>query len=267
MKLISFDGGFGRVTGEYVIPMGNDLVAYLGGEHAVETGPPQRLSELRLQAPIPRPEKIIGVGLNYRDHAVESRQPIPDEPILFAKHSNAILSPGASIRIPLAARDMVDFEAELAVVIGRVGHRLSVANALDYVAGYTCANDVTSRDLQIANGQWFRGKSADTYLPLGPSLVTADEIPDPQTLAVSCAVNGQVMQESNTAHMIFSVAQLLSFISQTVTLVPGDVICTGTPPGVGFARTPPRFLRAGDEVTISIQGIGELTNSVADEEA
>ena len=264
MKLVSFSGGFGRVVGDSVVPMGPDLIAYLSGA-APEDGQPRPLSGLRLQVPIPRPEKIICVGLNYRDHAAESGQAVPDEPILFAKYNTSLLAPGAPIRLPRVAPDQVDYEAELAVVIGAAANRVSVARALEHVAGYTCANDVSARDLQTRGGQWLRGKAVDTFLPLGPWLVTADEIAAPQELPIRCVVNGHVVQDSNTSQMVFGLAELVSFISQSITLVPGDIICTGTPSGVGFGRKPPRYLRPGDQVTVSIGGIGELTNPVENE--
>lgn len=261
MRLVSFDGGFGRVEGDSVIPMGSDLVAYLRGERP-EAGPPRPLASVRLAAPVSRPEKIICVGLNYRDHAAESGQPVPEEPVLFSKFCNSLIGPGAPIRLPSAAPMLVDYEAELAFVIGRTARRVSTSTALEYVAGYTCANDVSARDLQTRGGQWLHGKAVDTFLPLGPWLVTSDEIVDPQKLRIRCSINGEVLQDSSTKEMVFGVAELVSFISQTITLSPGDVISTGTPPGVGAARKPPRYLKAGDNVTVSIEGIGDLTNPV-----
>lgn len=261
MRLVSFDGGFGRLEGDSVIPMGYDLVAYLSSGEAKD-GHPTALAEVRFAAPITRPEKIICVGLNYRDHAAESGQPVPEVPVLFAKFRNSLIGPGDPIRLPMAAPSLVDYEAELAVVIGRPARRVSTSTALEYVAGYTCANDVSARDLQMRGGQWLRGKAVDTFLPLGPWLVTSDEVADPQKLRIRCSINGEVLQDSSTKEMVFGVAELVSFISQTITLSPGDVILTGTPPGVGTARKPPRYLKAGDRVTVSIEGIGELTNPV-----
>jgi 2,4-diketo-3-deoxy-L-fuconate hydrolase len=264
MKLVSFEGGFGRIEGDSVVPLGPDLLAYIGGVRPVE-GQPRALSGLRLLAPVTKPEKIVCVGLNYRDHAAESGQPVPEEPVLFAKYRNSLVGPGGSIKLPRAAPDRVDYEAELAVVIGRSAARVPASRALEHVAGYTCANDVSARDLQARGGQWVRGKAIDSFLPLGPWLVTPDEIGDPQRLRIRCTINGEVLQDSNTQQMVFGVAELISFISQTITLSPGDVIITGTPPGVGAARKPPRFLRAGDDVTVTIEGIGDLTNPVEDE--
>lgn len=260
MKLVSFAGGFGRVEDDDVIPMGADLLAWLAGAPALESAATP-LGSLRLRAPVPRPGKVIGIGLNYRDHAEETGQPVPDEPILFAKFANSVIGPGEPIVVPAAAR-RPDYEAELGVVIGRTARGVSVGNALDHVAGYLCCNDVSARDLQQATSQWLRGKAIDTFLPCGPWLVTADEVPDPQALGIRCLLNGEVMQDSTTAQMVFGVAELVSSISQTCTLEPGDLIATGTPPGVGFARTPPVWLHDGDEVTVEIGGLGTLTNPV-----
>lgn len=261
MRLVSFEGGFGRIEGSDIVPMGTDLVSYLAGAAATESS---RLpvKTVRQVPVIPNPAKIICVGLNYRDHAAESDQPSPEHPILFAKFPNSLIGPGDDIQLPAIAPERVDYEAELGVVIGTTASRIAVADALTCVAGYMCANDVSARDLQFQSSQWLRGKAVDSFLPIGPWLVTRDEISDPQDLHIECLVNGELLQDSNTRQMIFGVAELVSSISQTVTLGPGDIICTGTPSGVGAARKPPRFLVAGDEVTIRIEGIGELTNRV-----
>ncbi len=260
MKLVSFEGGFGRVENDEVIHMGPDLVTYLlTGES--NDGARLPLVDVPLLAPVPRPGKVLGIGLNYRDHAEESGQPIPTEPIVFAKFANSVIGPGAAIVIPPATQQP-DYEAELGVVIGRSGHEVPQSEALSYVAGYTCMNDVSARDLQFVSSQWTLGKAIDTFLPCGPWLVTADEIPDPQHLAIRCVLNAVAMQDSNTEQMVFGVAELVSYLSRTMTLEPGDLIATGTPPGVGFARKPPVWLRDGDEVTIEIEGIGSLTNPV-----
>lgn len=207
------------------------------------------------------PGKIVCVGLNYRDHAIESGMDIPTTPILFAKFSNTLIGHNDPIVLP-AWSSQVDYEAELAVVIGTRAAKVSVDDALGFVRGYTCANDVSARDLQFSDGQWLRGKSLDTFCPLGPTVIPADQIPDPQALSITCRVNGEVLQDSNTKQMIFGVAELISFISQGITLEPGDVILTGTPVGVGFARTPPVFLKEGDVVEIEIERIGILSNPV-----
>ena len=211
------------------------------------------------------PAAILCTGLNYRAHADESGHPYPDYPVLFIKAGNALQNPGDPILIPtyLPSRE-VDFEGELAVVIGKRCKNVPPELALGFVLGYTCAIDAVARDWQRARsgGQWCRGKTFDTFAPLGPWLVTADEIPDPQALRISTTVSGEVMQDSTTGDMIFSVARLVSFLSGSTTLHPGTVILTGTPPGVGMGRTPPRWLRPGDTVTVEIEKIGALTNPV-----
>jgi len=205
--------------------------------------------------------KIICVGLNYRDHAEEQGTDLPTAPLLFAKWNNTLIGPGDPIVIPPLVTKC-DYEAELGVVIGRTVRRVSRENALEAVGGYICANDVSARDLQFADGQWTRGKSPDTFCPVGPRVVPASEIPDPQTLPIRAILNGDVLQESTTANMIFGVAEIIAFASQTITLEPGDLIATGTPAGVGVFRDPPVFLQPGDEITIEIDGIGALTNPV-----
>jgi 2-keto-4-pentenoate hydratase/2-oxohepta-3-ene-1,7-dioic acid hydratase in catechol pathway len=212
-------------------------------------------------APVPRPGKIICIGLNYRDHAEESNMPIPEKPVCFSKFSSCVIAPGEPVVIP-STSEQVDYEAELAVVIGRKAKNVSVAHAYNYVLGYTAFNDVSARDFQFADGQWQRGKSCDTFAPMGQSIVTADEIPDPQKLWIKLTLNGQVMQDSNTDQLIFGVPQLIEFLTQSITLEPGDVIATGTPPGVGFARKPPVFLKPGDQMEVEIEGIGGLGNPV-----
>ncbi len=211
--------------------------------------------------PIERPQKVIGVGLNYRDHAEETGMSPPERPILFAKWPSALIGPGEPITIP-AITSKVDYEAELGVVIGTRARGVSVEDALDAVAGYVCVNDVSARDLQFSDGQWVRGKSLDTFCPVGPRLVPGLEIEDPQSLRIRTRVNGELLQDSSTANMVFSVAELVAFVSEAITLEPGDLIATGTPAGVGFARTPPVFLQPGDEVAVEIDGIGTLSNPV-----
>jgi 2-keto-4-pentenoate hydratase/2-oxohepta-3-ene-1,7-dioic acid hydratase in catechol pathway len=220
-----------------------------------------------LLAPV-EPTAILCIGLNYRAHAAETGADVPEHPILFVKGINALQHPGGAIEIPRhLASTKVDYECELAVVIGRRCKNVSRESALDYVLGYTCANDVSARDWQIdfGGGQWCRGKFFDTFAPLGPCLVTPDEIPDPNDLAIETVLNGDVVQSSNTSDMIFDVPTLISFLSGSTTLLPGTVILTGTPPGIGMAQDPPRWLRPGDSCTIRIERIGELTNPVVDE--
>ncbi len=212
------------------------------------------------------PRNILCIGLNYHAHAEETGQKVSENPILFMKNSAALNHPNSDIVLPTCCNrgPEVDYEAELAVVIGTAARDVAEENALAHVLGYTCANDVSARRWQrhAGGGQWVRGKSFDGFCPLGPVLVTSDEIPDPQSLQVRCYLNGELMQDGNTSDMIFSVARLISELSRDTTLTPGTVILTGTPPGVGVARTPPVFLSAGDRVTVEIEGIGELSNSV-----
>jgi len=212
-------------------------------------------------APVPRPGKLICIGLNYRDHAVESNLPIPREPVVFSKFPTAVIAPGEPVVLP-GGSTQVDYEAELAVVIGKRAKGVSQAEALDYVLGYTCLNDVSARDFQFADGQWQRGKSCDTFAPMGPAIVTADVLPDPHSLPIKLVLNGAAMQDSNTNQLIFGVPELIEFLSRTITLEPGDVIATGTPSGVGFARKPPVYLKASDEMIVDIEGIGRLNNPV-----
>lgn len=214
------------------------------------------------------PEVIYCIGLNYRRHAEEGNAPIPEWPVVFMKSKAAVQHPGGPIELPRHLRsDEVDYECELAIVIGRRCKNVSRENALDYVLGYTCANDVSARDWQRARGgnQWSRAKTFDTFCPLGPCLVTKDEIPDPGALTIRTVLNGEVMQDWHTSDMIFDVPTLIAFLSGSTTLLPGTVILTGTPHGVGFARKPPVFLQPGDSVSIEISGIGTLTNPVIEE--
>jgi 2-keto-4-pentenoate hydratase/2-oxohepta-3-ene-1,7-dioic acid hydratase in catechol pathway len=209
---------------------------------------------------IETPRKIVCVGLNYRDHAEEQGAPLPERPLLFAKWPNTLIANGDPIRIP-AITQQVDYEAELGVVIGRRASRVDVADALDHVRGYVVANDVSARDLQFSDGQWVRGKSLDTFLPVG-DLVPAAEVPDPQALPIRAILNGEVLQDSSTANMVFGVAEIVAFVSQGISLEPGDLILTGTPAGVGAFREPKVWLQPGDEITIEIDGVGSITNPV-----
>jgi len=208
---------------------------------------------------IPRPGKIVCVGLNYRDHAAEGGMDLPKAPLLFAKWPNTLIGDGDAVVLPPESTQ-VDYEAELGVVIGAKAKRVSERDALDHVAGYICVNDVSARDLQFADGQWTRGKSPDTFCPVGPRLVPREEIADPQALAIRCIVNGEALQDSSTAQMIFSVAEIIAYTSQIITLEPGDLIATGTPAGVGVFRDPKVLLKDGDEVSVEIEGLGTLTN-------
>ncbi len=206
------------------------------------------------------PQKIVCVGLNYRDHAEEQGVELPERPLLFAKWPNTLIASGEPIRIPPISQN-VDYEAELGVVIGRRASRVATDDALEFIRGYVVANDVSGRDLQFSDGQWVRGKSLDTFLPLG-ELVPASEVPDPQALPIRAILNGETMQDSNTSNQIFGVAEVVAFVSQGITLEPGDLIITGTPAGVGAFRKPPVWLQPGDEITIEIDGLGSITNPV-----
>jgi 2-keto-4-pentenoate hydratase/2-oxohepta-3-ene-1,7-dioic acid hydratase in catechol pathway len=226
------------------------------------TGEPATVQ--KLLAPV-EPKAILCIGLNYKQHAAESGAKAPEIPILFVKGINTLQNPGDPIQIPTALpSDEVDYECELAVVIGKACKNVKRENALDYVLGYTCANDVSARDWQIkkGGGQWSRGKFFDTFCPLGPCLVTTDEIPNPNALAIKTVLSGETVQDWNTNDMIFDVPTLIEFLSGSTTLPPGTVILTGTPHGVGMAAKPPRWLKPGDSVTIEIEGIGQLTNPV-----
>lgn len=220
----------------------------------------------KILAPVD-PSNVLALGLNYRSHADEFNASYPDTPILFLKGTNSVMGPGEPIVLPKAGPDEVDYEAELAVVIGKTAKNVSKEEALDHVFGYTCANDVSARDWQVRKqrNQWARGKSFDTFCPLGPCVVTRDEISDPNKLRIRAILNGKTMQDSDTSYMIFDVASVISDLSRSMTLLPGTVIMTGTPDGVGFTRKPPVFLREGDVISIIIEGIGELTNPVVRE--
>ncbi|MBA2740577.1 MAG: fumarylacetoacetate hydrolase family protein [Actinobacteria bacterium] len=211
--------------------------------------------------PIERPSKIVCVGLNYSDHAEEQGAELPTAPLLFAKWPNALIGPGEPIVIPPVV-GKCDYEAELGVVIGSRVRGVSKENAFAAVLGYICANDVSARDLQFADGQWTRGKSPDTFCPVGPALVPAAEVSDPHNLRIRAIVSGEVLQDSTTANLIFGVDEIISHAAQTMTLEPGDLILTGTPAGVGVFRDPQRLLEPGDEVTVEIEGLGSLTNPV-----
>jgi 2-keto-4-pentenoate hydratase/2-oxohepta-3-ene-1,7-dioic acid hydratase in catechol pathway len=217
----------------------------------------------RLAAPL-RPPKIVAIGLNYLDHVRESNLTVPERPLVFTKFTTSVIGDGDRIEVDRSLTERVDWEVELAVVVGRRMRQVSVDDALGHVFGYTVANDVSARDLQFGDGQWVRGKSLDTFCPLGPAIVTADELPDPQALALRTRVNGETVQDSTTAEMVFGVAELLAFCSQSFTLEPGDVVLTGTPWGCGEFMDPPRSLRHGDVVEVEVEGIGVLRNEVVE---
>jgi 2-keto-4-pentenoate hydratase/2-oxohepta-3-ene-1,7-dioic acid hydratase in catechol pathway len=220
------------------------------------------LADAKLSSPILRPSKIICIGLNYMDHIRETGLSEPARPLVFAKFLSSLSGPGDPVSWPVGLTEQVDWEAELAAVVGRRLRNVKVDDALEGIFGYTAANDVSARDLQFGDEQWVRGKSLDTFCPVGPSLVTADEFGDPESKDIFCRVNGEVKQTSNTAEMIFGVAELVSFLSENFTLEPGDLILTGTPWGVGGFADPPAYLGAGDTVEVEVEGIGVLSNPV-----
>lgn len=249
IELLAIDDGLSRAA--MAIATGTKANAFASGE---------------LAAPIARPGKVICIGLNYRDHAEESGMAIPTEPVCFSKFSSAVVGPNVPIVLPMVSQK-VDYEAELVAVIGKPGKNIPESKALTYIAGYMNGNDVSARDWQIgrSGGQWLLGKTPDTFAPVGPWFVTADEVGDPERLAIELRLNGQVMQKSNTKELIFGMAKLVAHLSQLVTLEPGDLIFTGTPPGVGMARKPPVFLKDGDVVEVEIEGLGVLSNPVVAE--
>lgn len=210
---------------------------------------------------IPNPEKIVCVGLNYRKHAAESGAEPPETPVLFSKFANTVAAPNEGVPLPTVATEY-DYEAELVIVIGRKAKNVSVADAPEYILGYCNGNDISARDLQMLTGQWLLGKTLDKFMPLGPYLVTADEVGDPQNLAIRCWLNGELRQESNTADMIFSVPEIVSYVSQHMTLEPGDIISTGTPEGVILGMPEKTWMKPGDVVTVEVEGLGRLTNTM-----
>jgi 2-keto-4-pentenoate hydratase/2-oxohepta-3-ene-1,7-dioic acid hydratase in catechol pathway len=284
MKFVTFQGASARphagvVLGDRVVGLAaagcSDMIAVLasGQEGRARIAdfvhnPPADstfpLASIRLLAPVPRPPKLICIGLNYRDHAAEAHQEIPKVPTIFAKFSNVVIGPGDAIVLPKISRKP-DYEAEFMFVIGAGGRNIAAQDWQRHVFGYTVFNDVSARDFQSATSQWMIGKTFDTFAPMGPYLVSADEIPDPHALDISLSIAGEVLQHSNTCELIFKIPDLIAYLSSVVTLEPGDVVATGTPAGVGFARKPPRYLQPGDEVIINIESIGELRNPVISE--
>jgi acylpyruvate hydrolase len=260
MRIVSYrrddgDERFGIIDGDTVRDAGTDLTALDPG---ASIGRPD---ELTLLAPVPRPGKVVCVGRNYAEHAAETGSPVPDRPQLFAKWANAVVGPGADV-VHHAITSKLDYEAELVAVIGRRAQRVPEARALDVVLGYTCGDDVSARDLQFDDTQWIRGKALDTFAPTGPWIVTTDEIPDPQDLGIRALVNGELRQDDTTANMLFGVARLVAFVTEAITLEPGDLIFTGTPPGVGHGMHPPRYLAVGDRVRVEIERIGAIEHAI-----
>ena len=275
MKLITFDRGDsvprpGLLESDSVYDLSGRGVRSIldvieGGPPALEAvaamrekGQPYAFETVRLHAPIPRPPRVFGIGLNYEEHAAESKMKVQEVPTVFMKLSS-VVGPGAEVILPKNASQN-DYEAELGVVIAKAGYRISAEDWESYVFGYTIVNDVSARDVQLATSQWTMGKSFPTFTPLGPAVVTKDEIPDPHVLDIRLAIDGEVLQDSNTRHLIFRIPQLIEYISSITPLEAGDIISTGTPPGVGLGRTPQRWLRPEEEMVITIQGLGELRN-------
>ncbi len=253
-----------RVLLEYGIDRARELESFAGRAlpELTSAGSAFLSREIRLGPPVPDPQKIICIGLNYHDHAAEVGAAPPEAPIFFAKYANSLIGPADDI-VPPRDTNKVDYEAELAVVIGTAGRYIDAAHALDHVAGAMAFNDVSARDLQLANQLWTGGKAIDTFGPCGPALVTIDALGDLQSLAVKTRVGGELLQNGNTSSMIFSVRQIIAFLSRIMTLEPGDIIATGTPAGVAVSREPARFLKCGDVVEVDIQGIGVLRNKIA----
>jgi len=249
-----------------------DLLAVIAGGAAAKAkvenwiySPPAEstypLNAVTLVAPIPRPPKLICVGLNYRDHAIESKMEMPKVPTIFSKFATAVIGPDAPIVLPRNSTQP-DYEAEMAFVIGSGGRHIPAEEWRAHVFGYTLINDVSARDVQMATSQWQMGKTFDTFAPMGPHIVSADDIADPHALDISLRINGEVLQRSNTRELIFKIPELIAYLSSIITLEPGDVVSTGTPSGVGFARKPPRYLKPGDDVVVAVDQIGELRNPV-----
>jgi 5-carboxymethyl-2-hydroxymuconate isomerase len=271
MKLVTFSHNGKQHLGEWIDngeqihrtawPTGM-LAAIERGMTPTHSGEIFATADVKLEAPF-RPGKILAIGLNYADHAAETNSAIPDHPLVFAKFPSAVIGYHDPIQWSKSITNEVDWEVELAVIVGKRARHIAKANAFEHIYGYTVANDVSARDLQKRiDQQWTRGKSLDTFCPLGPVVVTRDEIADPQNLNLKTTVNGEVMQQGTTSQMIFDVATLVEYLSQNFTLEPGDIILTGTPPGVGAGKNPPQYLKDGDTVACSIEGIGELVNPV-----
>ena len=254
----------GRVEGETTVValQTEDSMRALirnGNVQSLKEGARYRLEDVKLLCPLTDPEKIICIGLNYHDHVIESNMQVPKVPVLFPKYNNSLVGHDDEVTIP-AEVAQCDYEVELAVVIGRTASKVEQADAMNYVFGYTVLNDVSARDIQLNEPQWTRGKAIDGFAPVGPWIVTADELPDPGNLGISLTLNGEQMQQSSTRELIFDIPYLISFLSRTITLQAGDIISTGTPPGVGMGRNPQVWLQPGDVVEASVEGIGTLRN-------
>ena len=283
MRLVTFREGnadrIGARSGDQIIDLStadssipSDMRSFLeAGEPALSAastavalgGSSFSANDVKILAPISNPEKVVCIGLNYADHAAESGMDIPPEPVVFSKYASAIIGPGDMIKLPPSSNEP-DYEVELVVVIGKSGFNISQTDAMNHVAGYTVGHDVSARDYQLQKpaGQWMMGKTFDTFAPIGPDLVTADEVGDPNDLGIRCILNNETVQDSNTAQLIFKIPELIAYLSHVFTLNPGDLIFTGTPPGVGMARDPQLWLKAGDKVVCEVDGIGRLENPV-----
>lgn len=265
MKFVSFRHSgtvrSGGVSGDSVQPLAGDLLAHIASNstHPALSGGPLPLAQVDLLAPLSNPPRIFGIGLNYREHATESQMKVQEVPTVFLKLASSICGPNADVLLPANATQP-DYEAELAVVIGKGGSHIAESNWRQHVFGYTIINDVSARGVQLATSQWTLGKSFPTFTPMGPHIVTADEIPDPHTLEIKLTLSGEVMQHANTRDLIFRIPALIAYISSIVPLEPGDIISTGTPSGVGLGRKPQRWLRDGEEMVIDIENIGTLRN-------
>jgi 2-keto-4-pentenoate hydratase/2-oxohepta-3-ene-1,7-dioic acid hydratase in catechol pathway len=273
MKLVSFSTADGRLrpgalSGDAVLDLSfayPDTLSVIGaGLTAAPNAPAFRLSDIRLHAPLANPPRVFAIGLNYRDHAIESKMALPTTPVVFFKLQSAIIGPGDAIVLPNNSTQP-DYEAEFAFVIGKGGYRIPAAEWRSHVYGYTIVNDVSARDVQLATSQWSMGKSFPTFCPIGPAIVTAGEIPNPDELAISLSIDGEVLQNSNTRELIFKIPQLIEHLSSITPLLPGDIVSTGTPSGVGLGRTPKRWLQPGETVTVTVEGLGQLVNPVVAE--
>ncbi len=279
MKLVSFSLADGHIRPGFLIEDGAlvvdlsaagyaDALAVIAAgikepDHG-NTFPAHRLTEVRLHAPLLNPPRVFAIGLNYRDHAIESGMAIPTTPVVFFKQTTAIIGPGEPIVLPVNSTEP-DYEAEFAFVIGRGGYRLKADEWRNHVYGYTIVDDVSARDVQFASTQWSMSKSFPTFCPLGPAIVTADEIPDPHELQIGLSIDGEQLQNSNARELVFKIPELIEYLSSITPLLPGDIVSTGTPPGVGLGRTPKRWLRPGETVTVTVEGLGSLTNPVVAE--
>lgn len=279
MKLVTFSTAGGPLRPGALLEHDNQVVDLSAGGHAdalaaIAAGvtnpdksgawPTHRLSDVRLHAPLANPPRLFAIGLNYREHAIEAKMAFPKFPVVFFKLQTAIVGPGDSIMLPKNSSEP-DYEAELAFVIGKGGFRIPAASWRDHVYGYTIVNDVSARDIQMSTSQWSMAKSFPTFCPMGPAIVTADEIADPHNLAISLSIDGERLQNSTTSELIFKIPELIEYLSSIAPLLPGDVVSTGTPSGVGMGRTPKRWLRPGENVVVTIEGLGSLTNPVVAE--